>query len=61
MAIIYGSKMLETLNRLRLERFFQKVATSVKRISPEQLPPTQAAAKFHHLKSLLSHPSLERQ
>ena len=38
LVIIYGGKSNESLNDMRLIKFFQKVATSVKCVIPVQLP-----------------------
>ncbi|KAJ8034443.1 hypothetical protein HOLleu_21287 [Holothuria leucospilota] len=46
---LYKGSAGDTLDKLRLERFQQKVATSVSCVRPENLPPTSSAAKFHSL------------
>ncbi|KAJ8038017.1 hypothetical protein HOLleu_18980 [Holothuria leucospilota] len=45
---MYKDSAGDTLDKLRLERFQQKVATSAA-VRPENLPPTSSAAKFHSL------------
>eukprot|EP00794_Sanderia_malayensis_P002072 gene2072-2349_t len=47
---VYGAKDQITLDKLRLTRFCQKVASSMKVVSPESLPPTSAAASLHSLR-----------
>ena len=47
---MYGQKGDVTLEKLRLTRFCEKVASSMKVVSPESLPPTSAAASFHSLR-----------
>lgn len=46
---LYKGSAGDTLDKLRLVRFQQKVATSASWIRPENLPPTSSAAKFHSL------------
>ena len=47
--LVYGEKEDVTLDILHLTRFCEKVASSMKVVSPESLPPTSAAASFHSL------------
>ena len=48
--IVYGAKGDPTLDKLRVTRFCEKVATSMKMVSPESLPPTSASASFHSMR-----------
>ena len=48
--LMYGEKGDVILDKLRLTRFCEKVASSMKVVSPESLPPTSAAASFHSLR-----------
>ena len=48
--IVYGGKGCTTLDKLRLTRFCEKIATSMKMVSPESLPPTSAATSFHSMR-----------
>ena len=48
--LVYGQKGDVTLDKLRLTRFCEKVASSMQVVSPESLPPTSAAASFHSLR-----------
>ena len=48
--LVYGQEGDVTLDKLRLTRFCEKVASSMKVVSPESLPPTSAAASFHSLR-----------
>jgi len=50
LVIMYGGKPEDKLDSLRLMKFFQKVAGSVKCVTPETIPPTSAAMKFHSLR-----------
>ena len=50
MVSLYKGTAGDTLDKLRLERFQQKIATSVSFVRPENLPPTSSAAKFHSLR-----------
>ena len=43
----------DTLDKLRLLRFHQKVATSTRFVQPVNLPPTSSAAKYHCLRVYL--------
>ena len=45
LVVLFNGKQGDTLNSLRMSRFYQKVAESVKCVTPEQLPPTQDTAK----------------
>ena len=45
-----GSKRTDTLDQLRLQKFSQKVSSSISCVQPQQLPPTSAAAKYHSLR-----------
>ncbi|PIK46569.1 hypothetical protein BSL78_16578 [Apostichopus japonicus] len=47
---LYKGSAGDTLDKLSLERFQQKVATSASCVRPENLPPTSSAAKFHSLR-----------
>ncbi|KAG1701346.1 hypothetical protein GQR58_004811 [Nymphon striatum] len=47
---LYNGQPGETLNKLRLQRFCQKVSTSTVRVEPRTLPPTSASAKQHCLR-----------
>jgi hypothetical protein len=44
LVVLYNGKAEDSLNNLRLSKFFQKVASSDKYASPENLPPTTEAA-----------------
>ena len=48
--LMYGEKGDVTLDKLRLTRFCEKVASSMKVVSPENLPPPSADASFHSLR-----------
>ena len=45
-----GSKRTDTLDQLRLQKFSQKVSSSISCVQPQQLPPTSVAAKYHSLR-----------
>lgn len=49
MCIVYGGLVIDGIDRLRYQIFQKKVnnAKLSKSIIPEELPPTQAALKFH--------------
>ena len=47
---LYNGKPGEKLDSLRYKRFFEKVSTSTSFVSPQALPPTSAAAKYHCLR-----------
>ena len=47
---LYTGAMGDTLDKLRLLRFHQKVATSTRFVQPENLHPTSLAAKYHSLR-----------
>ena len=47
---LYKGKSEDTLNKLRIQRFNQKVSTSTSYVQPESLPPTSSAAKYHSLR-----------
>ena len=47
---LYTGAVGDTLDKLRLLRFHQKVATSTRFVQPENLPPTPSAAKYHSLR-----------
>ena len=47
---LYTSALGDTLDKLRSQRFYQKVATSTHFVQPENLPPTSSAAKYHSLR-----------
>ena len=47
---MYKGAVGDTLDKLRLQRFHQKVATSTRFVQPENLPPTSSAAKYHSLR-----------
>ena len=47
---VYGGKDEITLDKLDLTRLCQKVAASMKVVSPESLPPTSAVASLHSLR-----------
>ncbi|KAG1711224.1 hypothetical protein GQR58_002605 [Nymphon striatum] len=47
---LYNGQPGETLNKLRLQRFCQKVSPSTVRVEPRTLPPTSASAKQHCLR-----------
>ena len=48
--MIYGGKDDITLDRLRFEKFHQKLASSVTAVAPETLNPTSSAASSHSLR-----------
>ena len=48
--MIYGGKDVITLDRLRFEKFHQKLASSSTAVAPETLNPTSSAASFHSLR-----------
>ena len=50
---MYGEKGHVTLDKLRLTRFCEKVASSMKVVSQESLPPTSAAVSSHSLRIYL--------
>ena len=41
-----GSKKGDTLDQLRVQKFFQKVGSSSSCVQPQTLPPTSAAAQY---------------
>lgn len=47
LVILYNGNKDEKLDTLRMHKFHQKVATSVKFVGPESIPPTSAAATYH--------------
>ena len=47
---LYKRAVGDTLDKLRLLRYHQKVATSTRFVQPENLPPTSSAAKYHSLR-----------
>jgi len=47
LAVIYGRNVKDSLNHLRYASYMHVSATSSKLVRPEQLPPTENAAKFH--------------
>ena len=51
--MMYTGAVGDTLDKLRLLRFHQKVATSTRFVQPENLPPTSSAAKYHSLRVYL--------
>ena len=53
LACLYTGAVGDTLDKLRLLRFHQKVATSKRFMQPENLPPTSSAAKYHSLRVYL--------
>ena len=53
LACLYTGAVGDTLDKLRLLRFHQKVATSTRFMQPENLPPTSSAAKYHSLRVYL--------
>ena len=50
LVMIYGGKDAITLDRLRFEKFHQKLASSSTAVAPETLNPTSSAASFHSLR-----------
>ena len=50
MVILFGGEAKEKLDKLRLDIFYQKVASSVTFVKPEHLPPTSAATRYHSLR-----------
>jgi 5'-3' exonuclease len=50
---LYKGTPEDTLDKLRLRRFHQKVATSTSVVQPESLPPTSSAARYHSLRVYL--------
>ena len=50
---LYTGAVGDTLDKLRLQRFHQKVATSRRFVQPENLPPTSSAAEYHSLRVYL--------
>ena len=44
---IYNGNDGDTLDKLRLVKYHQKVSTGSKQVQPKVLPPTSAAAKYH--------------
>ena len=51
MVILFGGEAKEKLDKLRLDIFYQKVASSVTFVKPEHLPPTSAATRYHSLRT----------
>ena len=45
--VIYGCAELASTDYARVEKFHQKVSTNTQYVSPEKLPPTSNASKFH--------------
>ena len=50
---LYTGAVGDTLYKLRLQRFHQKVATRTRFVQPENLPPTSSAANYHSLRVYL--------
>ena len=46
---MYTGAVGDTLDKLRLQRFHHKVATSRRFVQPENIPPMSSAAKYHSL------------
>ena len=46
---MYKGAVGDTLDKLRLLRFHQKVATRTRFLQPENTPPTSSAANYHSL------------
>ena len=46
---LFGGKPGVGLNALRYQRYFEKLASKMSHIEPQNLPPTAAAARFHSL------------
>jgi hypothetical protein len=44
---IYNGHDGDTLNKLRLVKYHEKVSTGCKQVQPKALPLTSAAAKYH--------------
>ena len=44
---IYNGNAGDTLDKLRLVKYHEKVSTGSKQVQPKVLPPTSAAAKYH--------------
>ena len=44
---IYNGSNGDTLDKLRLVKYHEKVSTGSKQVQPKVLPPTSAAAKYH--------------
>ena len=50
---MYNGKKTESLNKLRLTKYSEKVTKGEIKVEPRSLPPTSAAAKFHSYKVFL--------
>ena len=50
MAVIYGGKTTDSLASLRYRTFSKKVVSSQSFVTPERLPPTAAATKYHSMR-----------
>ena len=46
---IYNGDKDETLDKLRLRKFYEKTTSSTAAVEPHVLPPTSATAKYHSL------------
>ena len=44
---IYNGNDGDTIDKLRLVKYHEKVSTGSKQVQPKVLPPTSAAAKYH--------------
>jgi hypothetical protein len=50
---LYGGRADNTLDKLRYQRFWEKVTSSLATVQVRGLPPTSAAAKYHSLRVYL--------
>jgi hypothetical protein len=50
LALVYGARRGVTLDEYRYEKFCQRVARASNAVSPQNLPPTSAAAKYHSMR-----------
>lgn len=50
---LYGGRLGESINDLRLRRFYEKASSRTSAVQPQSLPPTSAATKYHSLRTYL--------
>ena len=53
LVVMYNGKKTESLNKLRLTKYSEKVTKGEIKVEPRSLPPTSAAAKFHSYRVFL--------
>ena len=48
---LYNGRDSDSLDKLRLVKYLQRLATGTNQVEPKLLPPTSAAAKFHSFRA----------